>query len=68
MTAFTEKAGQIKMGDPLDPETQMGSLISQPHRERVHSFVEGARGEGAEVVLGGEPGITPFIRRPLLPV
>jgi aldehyde dehydrogenase (NAD+)/betaine-aldehyde dehydrogenase len=54
--AFTEKAGQLKMGDPLDAETQMGSLISQAHRERVHSFVEGARGEGAEVVLGGEPG------------
>ena len=56
VNAFTDKAGQLKMGDPLDAETQMGSLISQAHRERVHSFVEGARGEGAEVVLGGEPG------------
>jgi acyl-CoA reductase-like NAD-dependent aldehyde dehydrogenase len=56
VNAFTEKAGQIKVGDPLDAETQMGSLISQPHRERVHGFVEGARSEGAEVVLGGEPG------------
>jgi acyl-CoA reductase-like NAD-dependent aldehyde dehydrogenase len=54
--AFTEKAGQLKMGDPLDAETQMGSLISQAHRERVHSFVEEARGEGGDVVLGGEPG------------
>jgi aldehyde dehydrogenase (NAD+)/betaine-aldehyde dehydrogenase len=44
------------MGDPLDAETQMGSLISQAHRERVHAFVEEARGEGGEVVLGGEPG------------
>jgi aldehyde dehydrogenase (NAD+)/betaine-aldehyde dehydrogenase len=54
--AFTAKAGQLKMGDPLDADTQMGSLISQAHRERVHSFVEGARDEGADVVLGGEPG------------
>ena len=54
--AFTEKAGQLKVGDPLDAETQMGSLISQAHQERVHSFVEGAREEGGEVVLGGEPG------------
>ncbi|MGH3072129.1 MAG: aldehyde dehydrogenase family protein [Gaiellaceae bacterium] len=53
---FAEKAGGVRMGDPLDAETQMGSLISQAHRERVHSFVEDARGEGAEVVLGGEPG------------
>jgi acyl-CoA reductase-like NAD-dependent aldehyde dehydrogenase len=52
---FAEKAGAIKVGDPLDPETQMGSLISQAHRERVHGFVEQGRSEGAEVVLGGEP-------------
>jgi acyl-CoA reductase-like NAD-dependent aldehyde dehydrogenase len=53
---FVETAQRIKVGDPLDPETQMGSLISQPHREKVHGFVEAGREEGAEVVLGGEPG------------
>jgi acyl-CoA reductase-like NAD-dependent aldehyde dehydrogenase len=53
---FTAKAQAVKTGDPLDPETQMGSLISQAHRERVHAFVEGAREQGGEVVLGGEPG------------
>jgi acyl-CoA reductase-like NAD-dependent aldehyde dehydrogenase len=52
---FAEKAKAVKMGDPLDPETQMGSLISQAHRERVHGFVQQGREEGAEVVLGGEP-------------
>jgi acyl-CoA reductase-like NAD-dependent aldehyde dehydrogenase len=56
VAAFADKAAAIKVGDPLDPETQMGSLISQSHRERVHSFVEGAKQEGGEVVLGGEPG------------
>ena len=30
----------MKVGDPLDPETQMGSLISTAHREKVHGFVE----------------------------
>ncbi len=46
----------------------MGSLISQAHRERVHSFVEGAREEGGEVVLGGEPGEHgASIRRPSSP-
>jgi acyl-CoA reductase-like NAD-dependent aldehyde dehydrogenase len=56
VTRFTELAGKIRVGDPLDPETQMGSLISQAHRERVHGFVDRAREAGGEVVTGGEPG------------
>jgi acyl-CoA reductase-like NAD-dependent aldehyde dehydrogenase len=55
VSRFTEKAGSLRVGDPLDPETQMGSLISNAHRERVHGFVEQGRDEGAEVVAGGEP-------------
>ena len=67
VAAFSEKAGQVKMGDPLDAETQMGSLISQAHRERVHAFVEGAREEGGEVVLGGGRVSTRSTRRPSSP-
>jgi aldehyde dehydrogenase (NAD+)/betaine-aldehyde dehydrogenase len=52
---FSEAAGRLKVGDPLEAETQIGSLISQAHRERVHGFVEKGRDEGAEVVIGGEP-------------
>jgi acyl-CoA reductase-like NAD-dependent aldehyde dehydrogenase len=52
---FTEKVSSIRVGDPLDAETQMGSLISNAHRERVHGFVERGREEGAEIVAGGEP-------------
>jgi acyl-CoA reductase-like NAD-dependent aldehyde dehydrogenase len=52
---FSEGAQQLKVGDPLDPETQIGSLISAEHRDRVHGFVETGREEGAEVVTGGEP-------------
>jgi acyl-CoA reductase-like NAD-dependent aldehyde dehydrogenase len=52
---FAEKAKALRVGDPLDAETQVGSLISTEHRERVHGFVEQGRGEGAEVVTGGEP-------------
>jgi acyl-CoA reductase-like NAD-dependent aldehyde dehydrogenase len=49
----TELAQTVKVGDPLDAETQMGSLISSTHRDKVHGFVEGAREEGAEVTTGG---------------
>src|SRR5919204_461930 len=52
---FAEKARALKVGDPLDPETQMGSLISAEHRDKVHRFVETGREEGAEVATGGEP-------------
>ena len=66
VSEFAAKAGAIKVGDPLDPETQMGSLISKAHRDRVHGYVEQGRGEGAEVVLGGEPteGQARSTRRP----
>jgi acyl-CoA reductase-like NAD-dependent aldehyde dehydrogenase len=50
---FSEAAGKLKVGDPLDPETQVGSLISTEHRDRVHGYVESGREEGAEVVVGG---------------
>ena len=53
---LADKAGAIKVGDPLDPETQMGSLISAGHRDRVHGFVERGREAGVEVVTGGEHG------------
>jgi acyl-CoA reductase-like NAD-dependent aldehyde dehydrogenase len=55
VTRFTEVAGAMKVGDPLDAETHMGALISVAHRDKVHGFVEAGRDEGAEVALGGEP-------------
>jgi acyl-CoA reductase-like NAD-dependent aldehyde dehydrogenase len=54
VSQMSDFAGEVKVGDPLDPETQMGSLISTGHRDRVHGFVERGAGEGAEVVAGGE--------------
>jgi acyl-CoA reductase-like NAD-dependent aldehyde dehydrogenase len=53
VSTVTELALRVKVGDPLNPETQMGSLISKAHRNKVHGFVDGARGEGAEVTTGG---------------
>ena len=55
----TELSQRVKVGDPLDPETQMGSLISTAHRDKVHGFVEGARDEGAEITTGGAIGDGP---------
>jgi acyl-CoA reductase-like NAD-dependent aldehyde dehydrogenase len=54
VSRFADYAKQIRVGDPLDPETQVGSLISTAHRDRVHAYVERGREAGAEVVAGGE--------------
>jgi acyl-CoA reductase-like NAD-dependent aldehyde dehydrogenase len=50
---FIELAESIRIGDPLDPETEMGPLTSAGHRERVLSYVDIARAEGGEVLTGG---------------
>ena len=54
VSRFAESATSLKVGDPLEAETQVGSLISPEHRDHVHGYVETGRGEGAEVVTGGD--------------
>lgn len=53
----SEKAGQIRLGSGLDPQSQMGPLISAAHRERVKSYVRSARDEGAKVLVGGDDAV-----------
>lgn len=55
MERFVDKARALRVGPPSDPETQVGPLISREQFERVASYVEIGREEGAELVLGGEP-------------
>jgi len=52
---FAEKAGALKQGDPRDPETDIGPQIHQVHFDRIKGFVDRAKGEGANIVMGGEP-------------
>ncbi|HST06269.1 MAG TPA: aldehyde dehydrogenase family protein [Chloroflexia bacterium] len=55
--SFVDKASKLKVGDPLDPGTHMGSLISAKQVERVHGYVEIGKAEGAQVLTGGsKPG------------
>ncbi len=48
-------AEQVRVGDPNDPQTQMGPLVSQAQFERVQACIERGIGEGARLVTGG-PG------------
>ncbi|BAN26105.1 aldehyde dehydrogenase family protein [Caballeronia insecticola] len=51
---FTSLARSIRIGDPLDPSTEMGPLTSQMHRDRVLSYVDVAREQGGRVLAGGK--------------
>lgn len=55
--ALVEAMRQVKIGSPFADDTQMGPLISQEQRERVHGFVERARARGARILTGG--GVPP---------
>ena len=50
---FTERAGRLRVGDPLAAETELGPLASAAHRDRVLSFVGIAEADGGRVVTGG---------------
>ncbi len=50
---FTERAALIKLGDPLDEDTQMGPMISRAQRDLVMGFVEKGKSEGARLICGG---------------
>lgn len=44
---------EIRIGDPLEPATQMGALISREHLEKVLGYIEKGRTEGARLLCGG---------------
>lgn len=48
-------ARKTKIGPGIDPETELGPLVSARQRERVCEYIESGRKEGAEVLLGGNP-------------
>lgn len=52
--ALVDRAKQIKIGDPLLPETKLGALVSKSHFEKVLSYVELAQKEGGKLLCGGE--------------
>ena len=60
---FLEKlvaaVNNLRMGDILDPRTQLGSLISREHLDRVDGYVKEAINTGARLLCGGERYITP---------
>src|SRR5665811_1841826 len=50
-----ERIGQIKQGNPLDTDTQIGPQVSIAQLEKISGYVDIGRGEGCEVLTGGAP-------------
>ncbi len=53
--ALAERARSLRVGDALDPETQIGPAVSEQQLEQNLSYVKIARDEGGKVLTGGEP-------------
>ena len=51
--ALVEAFKKIKVGDPLDDNTEMGPLVTSAHRDRVMEYVEQGKREGATLATGG---------------
>lgn len=51
--AFVQRVAALRLGDPLDEQTQQGALVSAEHLAKVESAVELARTEGGTVEVGG---------------
>jgi acyl-CoA reductase-like NAD-dependent aldehyde dehydrogenase len=53
VSALAERAGSSRLGPGLDPASQLGPVVSAEQRERVLSYIDSGRREGAELVAGG---------------
>ena len=54
-TALVKAYGQVRIGDPLDPDTLMGPLIDESSVERVEAACAAVRDAGGEILCGGKP-------------
>lgn len=53
LNAFVEKVKALTVGDPLEDGTKVGAVVSEPHMQKVMSYIKLAQEEGGKVVAGG---------------
>jgi aminomuconate-semialdehyde/2-hydroxymuconate-6-semialdehyde dehydrogenase len=51
--AMVDKVSKLRIGDPMDPATKMGAVVSRAHRDKVLAAINTARGEGGRILCGG---------------
>lgn len=52
--AFVNEVKKLRVGDPLEPDTQLGALVSEAHLNKVLSYIQLAQQEGGQLLTGGE--------------
>ena len=57
VSKLAERAAATRLGAGLDPQTQLGPLVSAEQQERVMGYIESGRAEGAELLTGGEAAL-----------
>jgi betaine-aldehyde dehydrogenase len=63
LAKFLPLARSIRLGNPIEPITEMGPLTSTQHRDRVLGYVQIAKDQGGEVLLGGKVPDRPELSR-----
>lgn len=54
---FVSRTAALKVGDPLDADTDVGAIVSRPHFEKIMSYIDLAKKEGGTVLAGGEQAV-----------
>lgn len=52
--AFVERVSQLQVGDPQDDKTNLGAVVSEGHMNKILSYIDSAREQGANILHGGE--------------
>src|SRR6185369_13330691 len=51
---FVERTSRLKVGDPLDSDTDVGAVVSKPHFDKIMSYIDLAQQEGGRILTGGK--------------
>jgi len=56
---FVERVSALKVGDPLEPDTDVGAIVSKQHFDKIMSYIELAKAEGGTILTGGNKAEPP---------
>jgi aldehyde dehydrogenase (NAD+)/gamma-glutamyl-gamma-aminobutyraldehyde dehydrogenase len=63
-TRICERVKAFRLGDPLDPSTDIGSMITKDHKTMVMDYIQSGMDQGARKILGGDSDLPGFFIEP----